>query len=265
MQELITKELNSTTFEHGLSLVFQPIVDVLTGQMTLAEVLLRWHHPIHGLISTEQWITAAEQQGHIGRVTLWLTKQVCDILRDKLPESASLAMNVSPLTLTDEYVTFLLSELQGIDPSRLVIEVTETAQPGDVQDFVNCINKLHAHGIRISLDDFGSGYSTMKYLVDMAVDFVKIDKEFVQKAPYNSNAYLVLETLVGLGHEVGAAIVMEGVETLEQSNLACDMGAQMIQGFFLSSPIGLTDLIKWTSPSRRAWIPILNQKQVVNS
>lgn len=264
MDNFITTELMKENFEHNLSFVFQPIIDVLNGEMAMAEVLLRWHHPRVGLIPTEKWITLAEQNNHIERITRWLVKRVCDLLRSDLPESVALSINVSPLVLNDEFVELLLNELSDIASSRLIIEITETAQSADMPKFAKLLNILHEKGVRISLDDFGAGYSSMKYLVDIPLDFVKLDKEFVQKAPYNSNAYLVLETLVGLGHEVGAAIVMEGVETQDQSNIACELGAQMIQGFFLSSPIGLDDLKRWASPNRRVWVPVLNQKKAVN-
>lgn len=263
MDNFITNELSAENFEHNLSLVFQPIVDVLTGEMAVAEVLLRWHHPRFGLIPTDRWIAIAEQNNHIGKITYWVTQQVCRLLQEELPETVTLAINVSPLVLDDSYADYLLSALGDIHPSRLILEITETAQPENMPRFVKILNELSKKGIGLSLDDFGSGYSSMKYLVDIPVDFVKIDKEFVQKAPYNSNAYLILETLVSLGHEVGAAIVMEGVETQRQSDIACALGAQMIQGFFLSPPIGLPDLKRWTMPNRTVKIPILNQRKAV--
>lgn len=238
----LANDLRLALLAQRFHLVFQPKIDLKTEKVIGAEVLLRWLHPTHGLVPADKWVEIAESHGLMSSLTKWLVTQVIAILKTWQHQDISLSINVSPTCLNGEFAEFVLKTLKenDVSPSLLEIEVTETATVSNLKNVAASARWLRSHGVKISLDDFGAGYATMKYLVEIEVDSVKIDKSFIQQAPQNPAARLVLRSLIDLAKEIDLSIVCEGVETLEQLELVTELGADMVQGFYFSQPMSLS-------------------------
>jgi EAL domain-containing protein (putative c-di-GMP-specific phosphodiesterase class I) len=242
-----------------LKLYAQHLVEVHTGKLVGAEVLLRVPQPhrlslknhsesttLSSPINTEQWIEAASHHGLIEPLTEWLVRSVAEFLN----KSASfidipLSINAPPSVLTSRFVKFLATMLKThkVPTSLIMIEITETQKPLDLAALNEVINDLRAMGIKVIIDDFGSGYSTMTYLVDLSVDAVKIDRSFVQKAPNQSCAYSVLKSLIELAKEVGLQVICEGIENIEQFDLVKKLGCDIVQGYLINRPMPLGEAL----------------------
>ncbi len=238
-----------------LKLYAQHLVDVASEKVVSAEVLLRVPQPqklslenktgspiLSVPILTEQWIEAASHQGLIEPLTEWLIKQVAQFLKKSAPlVNIPLSINAPPSILTPNFVKFLEDILATYDvsPSLIMIEITENQKPLDLKALNNVINDLRAMGVKIIIDDFGSGYATMTYLVDLSVDAVKIDRSFVQKATDQSCAYSVLKSLIELAKEVGLQVICEGIENRQQFDLVKKLGSDVVQGYLFSRPMPL--------------------------
>jgi len=232
-------DLRAALMTQQLQMVFQPKVCVHTHQTVGAEVLLRWQHPTKGLIPTERWISLAETHGLMRPLTVWLVDRTLHYLSNADEDALPLAINVSP-TILDGAFALHISKMvaaTGVAPHLLEIEITESTPVTNITNLANAVRLLQSKGIKVYLDDFGTGYSTMKYLVDVPVDGVKIDKSFVQQAPLVLSARLILGTLIELAREIGVTVVCEGVETLEQLALLKDLGAEVVQGYLTGKPM----------------------------
>lgn len=232
-------DLRAALMTQQLQMVFQPKVCAHTHQAVGAEVLLRWQHPVEGLIPTDRWIALAEAHGLMRPLTVWLVDKALHYLTNAGETLLPLSINVSPTILDGAFALHIAKMVSatGIDPHLLEIEITESTPVTNISNLANAVSLLRAKGLKVYLDDFGTGYSTMRYLVDVPVDGVKIDKSFVQQAPLVLSARLVLGTLIELAHEIGITVVCEGVETLEQLTLVKDLGAEIIQGYLTGKPM----------------------------
>lgn len=217
----------------------------LTPQILGAEMLIRWHHPRWGFIPTETWINLAEKNNLLSEITAFITRKAITLLKNPLFKGLTLSVNVSPACFDDTYAEFVLKTLTdaGVKGEQLILEITESNTINCLAPLIAAVNKVRAAGVKIALDDFGIGFSSMKYLIDIPIDIVKIDKEFVQKAPTLPIAKVVLSTLISLAKDIGAQVIVEGVETREQYDLVQTMNVDGIQGFFFSKPINLQEFM----------------------
>lgn len=235
----LAHDLRVALMTQQLQVVFQPKVCVHTHQTVGAEVLLRWRHPVEGLISADRWVSLAESHNLMRPLTVWLVDKVIYYLKNAGEMALPLAINVSPTILDGAFALHILKSLSiaGIAPHLLEIEITESAPVTNMTNLANAVRLLQSKGLKIYLDDFGTGYSTMQYLVDVPVDGVKMDKSFVQQAPLIPAARLILRSLIELAQEIGVTVVCEGVETLEQLTLVERLGGQVIQGYLTGKPM----------------------------
>lgn len=242
----LAHELRLAILTSQLQIAIQPQVNLNTLNMTGAEVLLRWQHPKLGFISADRWVEIAEMHGLMPQLNRWLIGQVTTLIKNNSHLSASLAINISPTSLDDALVQFLLQaiETNKINPKLIEIEITESATIENLSTTARCIRHLREKGVVVSLDDFGSGYASMRYLVELEVDKIKIDKSFIHKAENNSNARLVLRNMIGLGKEINLKILCEGIETQDQLNLVKSLGADEGQGYYFGKPQLLTEQIR---------------------
>lgn len=242
----LAHDLRVALMTQQLQMVFQPKVCTLTHQTVGAEVLLRWQHPIEGLVPADRWVSLAETHNLMRPLTGWLIDKVLDYLKDAGTGALPLAINVPPTILDGAFALHILKmiSIAGIAPHLLEIEITESTPVTNMTNLANAVRLLQSKGLKIYLDDFGTGYSTMQYLVDMPVDGVKMDKSFVQQAPLIPAACLVLRSLIELAHEIGVTVVCEGVETLEQLSLVKSMGGHIIQGYLTGRPMTPEDFVK---------------------
>ena len=240
----IESELPVALAEDKLTLLYQPLVDLRTGQISGAESLLRWLHPDLGLLPPAELIPVAESSGLTHHLSLWGADRLArDTARlrgaDCELSDIDLAINLSNAqlsvrTICDDLVEIL--DRHGLKPEDLVVEITETHIIGRDDSAESAIRDLDEAGVRIALDDFGSGFSTLEYLTRLPIRHLKVDRHFVQLLPRNERARKVVGGLVAMSSDLGMSVVAEGIETVEELESCQDMGIDEGQGFLLQRP-----------------------------
>ena len=231
-----------------LFLEFQPKVDMRSKRVTSVEALVRWSHPIHGLIPPADFIPIAEETRLIIRLGELIMRDACQKVANwnqQLDEKITLSLNITPPELEQRGLTErILRTLEetGLDPSCLDLELTETFVMKRFDDVSRCLSKLREHGIKISIDDFGTGYSCMSYLHRLPVDCLKIDASFIGLLDFDSRAKnskrtSLTETIVTLAKSMGLQTVAEGIETENQYQHLLELGVDCGQGFWFSRPL----------------------------
>ena len=219
---------------------------VAGGQVTGAEVLVRWKHPERGMVSPADFIPLAEETGLILPLGHWVLETACTQLAGwaAQPEMAHLtvAVNVSARQFSQpDFVDQVLAVLKntGANPHRLKLELTESMLANNVQDIIEKMFSLKAKGIGFSLDDFGTGYSSLSYLKRLPLDQLKIDQSFVRDVMSDANDAAIAKTVVALAQSLGLGVIAEGVETEAQRSFLADAGCHACQGYFFSRPLAL--------------------------
>lgn len=232
----LSAELVTAVERQEMKVVYQPIVDLQTGTLHGVEALLRWDHPVRGQLSPSVFVPLAEASGHITRIGRWALETACHQLatwQRAFPDAYPLVMEVNLATeqLADPgLVADVLTTLQtsGIDPSGLVLEITESSLVRDVDTAMKRLGQLSAMGVRLALDDFGTGYSSLSYLLRLPVTVLKIDKSFVSDD--SSQGHALLSGIADLGSGQGMQIIVEGVETAQQARFVRESGCHLGQG-----------------------------------
>ncbi len=245
----IEQGVKSALHNGKLTLHFQPIVDT-EGRIEGVEALLRWTDPTLGQISPETFIPIIEEKGLIYPVGSWVIESSCKTLSELDRRGISkiyLSFNVSPLQLADSRFIPQLTrtiERNGVDPSRLQLEITESSLMQHPEKTVACLKEIKRQneGIRISIDDFGTGYSSLSYLSILPVDSVKIDGSFTYGIGRAENRKIV-ETIIRLAESLDLSVVAEGVETEEQMNTLKELSCGTLQGFFFCKPLSKDELL----------------------
>lgn len=242
-RDLMTQALRNAAALDQLQLVYQPLVDLQTGQISGLEALLRWQHPELGAISPAQFIPLAEESGLIKGIGEWVLRRACRDIRtwqDQGLHVPHVAVNVSPLQFHDpdliEQVKKAFSEHQ-VDPKLIYLEVTEGALMDDVQRSEVMLKELKDLGIKLSLDDFGTGYSSLSYLKRFPFDKVKIDQSFVHDITTSQSDNVLVKVIVAMAHGLGLKVTAEGVETEAQCEILRTHVCDEIQGYFFSKPV----------------------------
>ncbi len=232
---------------HGLDagefrLFYQPIFDLAAGRVAGHEALLRWQHPTSGLLLPSQFIEYAETSGLIVPVGKWVLRTGCSQSaawrREGRP--ARVTMNVSGRQLTDaEFVEDVAAALRetGAEPSDIHLEITESVLIADLERARRALDALHALGVHLGLDDFGTGWSSLSQLALLPFDFVKIDKCFVQDVQTNRRISALLRSIVGLCTTLGLRAIVEGIETASQLDYVKALHVRMAQGFLFGVPV----------------------------
>jgi diguanylate cyclase (GGDEF)-like protein len=223
----------------GLLLHYQPQIDLATGHVVGAEALLRWHRPGHGMVQPDQFIGLAEDTGLIVPIGLWVIREAC---RRAIhwPARIGIAINVSPVQLRQpDFVETMIDAIResGIAPSRIELEITESALMQDTEQTLAKLAKLRTFGIALAMDDFGTGYSSLGYLQKFRFDKIKIDRSFVCRLGQDRNADAIVRAVVGMTEALGVRANAEGVETREQAEVLREQGCSEAQGFLYSRPI----------------------------
>ena len=240
---------------------YQPQVALADGHWAGVEALVRWQHPEHGLLFPDAFIALAET----AELALPFTEAVMDIalagmrrLVDHAGFTGSISINMPPTALTDvKFPERLLARLldSGVEHTRVIMEVTETSIPQNVAVSLDIVTRLRMRGIRLSIDDFGTGHSSMERLHDAPFDELKVDMVFVRKADTDPAARAIIENSVGLGHSLGMTVVAEGVETASTSDWLRSIGCDIAQGYFISRPQPLDGLEAWAAARQLAAAP----------
>jgi EAL domain-containing protein (putative c-di-GMP-specific phosphodiesterase class I) len=223
--------------------VFQPLVDLRTGRPTGAEALVRWAHPTDGTRGPDQFIGLAEETGLIVEIGAQVLRDACrqaarwaTVGRGDLDVTVNLsARQLSDPRIVDD-VTSALSEA-GLDPRRLVLEITETVLMQDREAAAATLWQLKALGVRIAIDDFGTGYSSLAYLRRFPIDILKIAREFVDGLGRDENDDVITRAIVELAGTLGLQTIAEGIETTDQQNFVTALGCDLGQGYLFSRPV----------------------------
>lgn len=228
---------------HQLRVHVQPQVNS-AGQTVGAELLMRWQHPVHGMVPPSHFIPQAEESGLILPMGRWMLQQACVALANWQGPRFPLSVNVSPQQFREagfvEQVAQTL-ETTGADGQWLILEVTEGLFMQDVEACVDRMRALQALGVRFSIDDFGTGYSSLSYLKRLPLYELKIDRAFVRGLPGESQDSAIVQAVLAMASALGLEVVAEGVETTEQAQALIGLGCQRLQGYLYARPIELSD------------------------
>jgi diguanylate cyclase (GGDEF)-like protein len=241
-------DLRAALRARELTVVYQPVISLSHGRVLGCEALVRWNHPRRGAVPPMEFVAVAEQSDLILELGDFVLEQALRDIAVWPVESGPLptvAVNVSLRQLVStgfaERVARLL-EASGIEPSRLCLEVTETVLVGDVEPVVAVLEKLRDVGVRLSIDDFGTGHASLTYLARFPVDQVKVDQSFVAGLGIDAGSNAIVGGVVGMAHTFDLRVVAEGVETEKQLSALRELGCDAVQGYLLGAPMTQTDL-----------------------
>jgi diguanylate cyclase (GGDEF)-like protein len=263
---LVAAELREAIDADQLVLHYQPILYLPTGEVTGVEALVRWQHPERGLVPPDEFIPLAEQNGVIAQLTRWVLAEATRQTVAWEDEGLHLitGVNVSAAhfatgTLVRDVSAAL--ETAGLAPERLLVELTETTVAQDPEGAAAQLAELRISGVEVSIDDFGSGFSSLSQLVAMPAGMLKIDRGLIAGIEdRRSQSAAAIAAVVGLGHACGMRCLAEGVETADQLALAGELGCTHAQGFHIARPMPAADLVTWMG-SHHVEMPARRQRR----
>jgi len=238
----LEQELRKAIDSDQLVLHYQPQIDFKTGDLLGAEALVRWEHPLKGLVSPDDFIPLAEESGLINQLTDWVLKNVAVQTKRWLDEGYSLrlAVNLSVKDLMQEDFHTKLEDLikrSDLPPDVLELEITESTLMDHPELMIKELNKIKKMGITVAVDDFGSGYSSLNYLKKLPVDVLKIDRSFISDIESDPNDSAIVAGIIALAKNLGMSTVAEGVETEAQRKILEQLGCDTFQGYLVSKPV----------------------------
>ncbi len=228
---------------------YQPEIDLKTGRVTGVEALIRWFHPEKGLIPPMEFIPLLERTGLIKKITPFLFSQTMKDLRtlnDMGFRNLFMSVNLSPKQLQDPLLLNVIKnnlKKYKIKPAQFECELTESADISDLPADLQVLNKIDKLKLRLSLDDFGSGYTSFNYLRALTIQKIKIDREFIATIFDHPKNEMILSSIIELGHKLKLQIVSEGIETQDQEKWLKKHKCDLAQGFYFARPMPLEDLI----------------------
>lgn len=237
---------NSTQFE----VHYQPKVDLGGGGLLGAEALIRWDHPQAGAINPEQLMRIVEHGPMLQEISMWILNTALNqtaAMREKQPDFR-IAVNMSPAFLSSpDFYTLVVRALRTWDvpPQNLVIEVTETAMLRDESTTVKNLQQLADDGVVISIDDFGTGFSSYCYLQTLPLDELKIDKSFIQSLDSDKRSRKIVRSMIALGNDFGIKVLAEGIETEQVMSLLSELGCHSGQGYLIARAMSADDFLEW--------------------
>lgn len=254
----LLSELRQAVEQGELRLYLQPKIGLLNNAVVGAEALVRWQHPVRGLVPPMMFIPFAEQTGFVRHLTIWMLKEVARRWNELQAAGAAMgnasgtslmiAINLSTRDLLDQDFPTKLDAIltaHSIPAQGLCLEITESAIMEDPQRAENTLNRLHARGFKLSIDDFGTGYSSLAYLKRLPVEQLKIDKSFVMNMQSDANDATIVRSTIDLAHNLGLSVVAEGVENEDICVLLRELRCDEAQGYHLSRPMPVEDFIAW--------------------
>ncbi len=246
-------DLKTALINNEMILYYQPISSLPTMEIIGFEGLIRWLHPVYGMIPPDEFIPIAEQTGIIKNISRWVIKQAvaqCKIWQN-LGKNIYVTVNLSVWDLQDPsletYIKSILSEY-NLSASKLVLEITESAMMSDAERAKEVLTRLNNMGLSIAIDDYGTGFSSLAYLKQLPVDTLKIDKSFVTHMDTESNDETIVRSTIELAHNLGLSIIAEGVESKRIIDLLLELKCDKIQGYYINKPVPVELATKMLNP-----------------
>ncbi|PPC93320.1 MAG: GGDEF domain-containing protein [Methylotenera sp.] len=241
---ILASDLRVAISEQQFVLLYQPIVNLANKRIEKAEALIRWVHPIKGVIPPVEFIPIAEQTGLILEIGEWVFQEAAKQVgkwRERYNSDFQISVNKSPVQFYDRSTghsswSDQLKEM-GLPRNSIVVEITESLLLDASNHVTNQLATLRSDGFKIAIDDFGTGYSSLSYLKQFEVDYLKIDKSFISQLKSDSSDLALCEAIIVMAHKLGIKVIAEGVETEEQSNLLFAAGCDYAQGYLFSKPV----------------------------
>ena len=238
----IIHDLRYMLIRNELHVYYQPILDLTSQRIVKAEALLRWEHPQRGLISPATFIPLAEESGLIQEIGEWMFDQVIAHIHQwhkKYGDTVQISVNKSPAQFKQHDKQLWSEKLMrlGLPGNCINVEITEGLLLKDTPDVKNRLLEFRNYGIEVSIDDFGTGFSSLSYLKAFDIDYLKIDHSFISNLTNNTTDHALVEAIIFMAHKLGIKTIAEGVETQEQQDLLIEFGCDYVQGYFYSPPI----------------------------
>lgn len=245
----LASDLKNAIYNNELKLFIQPKFDIKTGRISSAEALIRWIHPVRGMLFPDQFIPFAEQTGLIRDISLWVIAEAAraQVLWQQNQIDVPIAVNISARDLIDSdlahKINSILSKHQ-IEHSAITLEVTESSMMDDPKRSKQTLLSLANINLKLAIDDYGTGFSSLAYLKDLPVSELKIDKSFVMHMQQNENDRIIVSSTIELAHNMGLQVVAEGIENLATLELLQEMGCDFGQGYYMAKPMSISDFHK---------------------
>jgi predicted signal transduction protein with EAL and GGDEF domain len=239
----LENELSRAIINSELELYYQPKISVVDFQIAGVEALIRWHHPLHGIMNPRSFIDLAEEVGLIGDITGWVLDQACCQLAKWQAmglEDLGMSINVSPQDfLRSDMVERVFSQVSkhSLSKDSLEIEITENILLHDAASVIKKMSTIRDLGVKISIDDFGTCYSSLNYLRRIPINTIKIDQSFVRDLSEEHRSSAIIQAIIDIARGFGLHLVAEGVETTFQMNLLHQLGCDEMQGYLFSRPV----------------------------
>lgn len=246
----LINELRRAVSNDELRIHYQPKVAIGEFCPTHVEALIRWQHPVEGLLPPDEFIPLAEHAGSIHLLTHWMLRNVIKQCREWADAGFDLgvAVNLSAMDLAigtlPDVINGYLDEF-GVPPNRLLLEITESAIMRDASYALDVLSRLKACGVHLAIDDFGTGYSSLAHLKRLPVDEIKIDKSFVMSMTHDADDAIIVRSTIELGHNMGLSVVAEGVEDELALSMLTQYRCDMAQGYLISKPLPARELTAW--------------------
>lgn len=242
-EQMIVRDMEFALQEGQFCIYMQPVYNLRTNQIVSAEALVRWNHPVKGMIPPGKFIPVFERNGFVVRLDRFIWEEACRFLKASLERGGAfvpVSVNVSRLNFYNlDLIEFLLHLIKKyeLEPWMLKLEVTESAYTDNPHQLMMVVRELRMNGFSVLMDDFGSGYSSLNMLKDLPVDVLKIDMGFVREIERSTRASAIIRAIVSMARNLEMGIVVEGVETKPQVDFLGSIGCEDIQGYYFSRPL----------------------------
>lgn len=262
-QLMLIRDLQGAVDNGELWMAYQPKVDTQTGKVFQFEALMRWRHPTLGFVPPDEFIGLAERSGSIGLLTDWMLKHVCNQLglwkSEGYPLSVAINLSASDVIspALPQRIHYLLTQ-HGLTSDQLALEVTESAVMQDVDAATQTLMELNRLALKIAVDDYGTGYSSLAQIKRLPIDELKIDKSFVMKLDSQDEDQTIVRSTIEMGHNLGLKIVAEGVENLASAELLSQLGCDYLQGYWIAKPMPGDELTDWLDSFTPLVLPCIN-------
>ncbi|MBS1171085.1 MAG: diguanylate cyclase/phosphodiesterase with sensor(s) [Burkholderiaceae bacterium] len=248
----LTNDLRAALVDYPFQLYYQPLVELGSGEVRKAEALIRWQHPVRGLVNPAEFISIAEETGMIDAIGNWVFNTAAlqaAAWRDAMHPDFQISINLSPAQFRadDGALKSWMSRLPqlGVSGAAIAVEITEGLLLEASDDVLQHFLALRDAGIQVALDDFGTGFSSLSYLKKFDIDYIKIDRSFIQNLAIGSDDMALCEAIIVMSHKLGIKVVAEGVETEAQRDLLIAAGCDFAQGYLFSRPLPAFEFSAW--------------------